>query len=143
VKTRRRRARDIALQVLFQCDIGRAPVDEALAAARARDPGAEWDFIEALCRGTLARQRELDEVIAPLLQGWSLERLASVDRAILRMALYELQDMDTPEAAVIDEAVELAKRYGTEDSGRFVNGVLGAALRAVRPAAGSQAGPGV
>jgi N utilization substance protein B len=142
VKTRRRRARDVALQVLFQCDLGRVPVDEALAAARARDPGADWDFIETLCRGAVARQRELDRVIAPLLEGWSLERLASVDRAILRMALHELQQMDTPAAAVIDEAVELAKRYGTEDSGRFVNGVLGAALRALRPGAGSQAGPG-
>jgi N utilization substance protein B len=133
----------VALQVLFQCDVGRVPVEEALAAARARDTGADWEFIETLCRGTITRQRELDDVIAPLLQGWSLERLASVDRAILRMALYELQDMDTPAAAVIDEAVELAKRYGTEDSGRFVNGVLGAALRAIRQAAGSQTGPGL
>ena len=143
VKTSRRRARDVALQVLFQCDIGRVPVDEALATARAREMGADWEFIETLCRGTVARQRELDDLIVPLLQGWSLERLASVDRAILRMALFELQGMDTPAAAVIDEAVELAKRYGTEDSGRFVNGVLGAALRAVRPPTGSQTGPGV
>jgi N utilization substance protein B len=119
------------------------PVDEALAAARARETGADWEFIEALCRGTIARQREMDDLIVPLLQGWSLERLASVDRAILRMALFELQGMDTPAAPVIDEAVELAKRYGTEDSGRFVNGVLGAALRTVRPPAGSQTGPGV
>jgi len=118
-------------------------VDEALAAARAREAGADWEFIETLCRGSIAHQREMDDLIVPLLQGWSLERLASVDRAILRMALFELQQMDTPAAAVIDEAVELAKRYGTEDSGRFVNGVLGASLRAVRPPAGSQTGPGL
>ena len=143
MKTSRRRARDVALQVLFQCDVGRVPVDEALAAARAREAGADWEFIETLCRGSIAHQREMDDLIVPLLQGWSLERLASVDRAILRMALFELQQMDTPAAAVIDEAVELAKRYGTEDSGRFVNGVLGASLRAVRPPAGSQTGPGL
>jgi len=143
VRTRRRRARDLALQILFQCDVGRVPVGEALTAARTRETGADWEFIEALCRGAVAHQRELDDLIVPLLQGWSLERLASVDRAILRMALFELQSMDTPAAAVIDEAVELAKRYGTEDSGRFVNGVLGAAVRAAQPPAGSQTGPGV
>ncbi len=142
MKTRRRRARDIALQVLFQYDVGRVPINEALAAARHQDAGAEWDFIEPLCKGTVAHLRELDQVITPLLQGWSLERLASVDRTILRMALHELRHMETPAAAVIDEAVELAKRYGTEDSGRFVNGVLGVAVRAIRPVAGSQAGPG-
>jgi N utilization substance protein B len=143
VKTRRRRARDLALQILFQCDVGRVPVDEALAAGRSRESGADWEFIDAVCRGAVAQQHELDALIVPLLQGWSLDRLASVDRAILRMALFELQNMDTPPAAVIDEAVELAKRYGTEDSGRFVNGVLGASVRAAQPPAGSQAGPGV
>jgi N utilization substance protein B len=134
---------------LFQCDVGRVPVGEALAAGRAREAaqagasGADWEFIDTVCRGAVAHQHELDALIVPLLQGWSLDRLASVDRAILRMALFELQNLDTPPAAVIDEAVELAKRYGTEDSGRFVNGVLGAALRAAQPPAGSQAGPGV
>jgi N utilization substance protein B len=143
VRTRRRRARDLALQILFQCDVGRVPVDEALAAGRGREAGADWEFIDTVCRGAVAHQHALDALIVPLLQGWSLDRLASVDRAILRMALFELQNMDTPPAAVIDEAVELAKRYGTEDSGRFVNGVLGAAVRAAQPPAGSQAGPGV
>jgi N utilization substance protein B len=142
VRTRRRRARDLALQILFQCDVGRVPVDEALAAGRAREAAADWEFIDTVCRGAVAHQHELDTLIVPLLQGWSLDRLASVDRTILRMALFELQNMDTPPAAVIDEAVELAKRYGTEDSGRFVNGVLGAAVRAAQPPAGSQAGPG-
>jgi N utilization substance protein B len=143
MRTRRRRARDVALQVLFQYDVGSVPISDALAAARDQDAVVEWDFVERLCTGTAAHLRELDAVITPLLHDWSFERLANVDRAILRMALYELRYMDTPPATVIDEAVELAKRYGTEDSGRFVNGVLGVAVRALRPAAGSQAGPGV
>lgn len=137
MKARRRRARDVALQVLFQHDVGRLPVDEALASARRLDPGADWAFIEAVCAGTVAHAAEVDALMAPLLAGWSLERLANVDRTILRLALYELRFMTTPASVVINEAVELAKRYGTEASGGFVNGVLGAAHRAARPAAES------
>ncbi|MBI3998683.1 MAG: transcription antitermination factor NusB [Armatimonadetes bacterium] len=142
MKTRRRRARDVALQVLFQHDVGRLPIEEALEIARQKDPGADWPFIEAVCRGAAAHSAELDAVIAPLLEGWSLDRLASVDRTILRLALYELRHMETPPGVVINEAVELAKRYGTETSGAFVNGVLGAAYRAGAPQAPSRPAQG-
>jgi N utilization substance protein B len=134
VTSRRRRARDLAFQVLFQHDVGRLPVREALAVARRQNPGADWAFVESVVTGTEAHAAELDAVIEPLLEGWELGRLANVDRTILRLALYELLHMTTPSGVVINEAVELAKRYGTEASGGFVNGVLGAALRQVRPA---------
>jgi len=134
VKPRRRHARDLALQVLFQHDVGRLPIDEALATARRADPNADWPFVEALCRGTVEHAVELDAAIAPLLEGWTLDRLANIDRAILRLAIYELHHLSTPPGVVINEAVELAKRYGTETSGAFVNGVLGAHERAGRRA---------
>ncbi len=125
----RRRSRELALQVLFQHDVGRVPVDEALAIARGGGSGAEWTLAEALCTGTALHNEELDRVIERHLSDWTLDRLASADRVILRMALYELRYMGTPAGVVISEAVELAKRYGTGESGRFVNGVLGAIVR--------------
>lgn len=135
VTSRRRRARDLALQVLFQHDVGGLPIREALSAARGQHPAADWAFVETVCTGTVTHARELDALIEPLLADWTLERLANVDRTILRLALFELKHTDTPSGVVINEAVELAKRYGTEASGAFVNGVLGAALQAVRPQA--------
>jgi N utilization substance protein B len=129
VRRRRRRTRDLAIQVLFQHEVGRLPIEEALAVARREDAGVDWPFVETLCRGVAERRSELDALIVPHLTGWSLDRLASIDRVILRAALYELRYLPTPPGAVINEAVELAKRYGTEDSGSFVNGVLGAVFR--------------
>lgn len=142
MKTRRRRTRDVALQVLFQHDVGRLPIDEALSAAPRSDASVEWDFVEEMCRGTAARTPELDTLIVRHLSGWTLDRLASIDRVILRMALYELRYLTTPSGVVINEAVELAKKYGTDESGGFVNGVLGAILREGSHAAGSQPAPG-
>jgi N utilization substance protein B len=141
VKTRRRRARDLALQVLFQLDVGRMPLGEALAAARRDDAGVDWEFMEEVSRGTAAHTLELDALITGHLSGWTLDRLASIDRVILRMALYELRHLSTPPGAVINEAVELAKRYGTDESGGFVNGVLGAIHREQEHAAGSRQTP--
>lgn len=135
--TVRRRSRDLALQVLFQHDVGRLPIEEALATARRGDAGIEWPLVEALCRGTARHIVELDRLISSHLEGWTLDRLASVDRVVLRMALYEIRHLGTPPGAVINEAVDLAKRYGTQESGRFVNGVLGAFVRGERHAAGS------
>jgi N utilization substance protein B len=115
--------------VLFQHDVGRLPVQEALATTRRDGADVEWPFVEALCLGVVAHRAELDALIVPHLSGWTLDRLASSDRVIVRMALYELRYLDTPAAVVISEAVELAKRYGTDESGRFVNGILGAMHR--------------
>jgi N utilization substance protein B len=141
VKIHRRRTRDLALQVLFQHDVGRVPIDEALAGARTDDPAIDWVFVEALCRGVARHRPELDAMIASYLYGWTLERLASVDRVILRMALHELRHFATPPGAVINEAVELAKRYGTDESGGFVNGVLGTIVREETRAGGPGPSP--
>ncbi len=141
MKTRRRRSRDVALQILFQHDVGRLPIDEALAAARRDDAGVEWAFVEEVCRGTAAHTPELDALIIRHLSGWTLDRLVNIDRVILRMALYELRYLPTPPGAVINEAVELAKRYGTDESGAFVNGVLGTIYREGSHAAESRPAP--
>jgi N utilization substance protein B len=123
----RRRARELALQLLYQFELTDASPEEMQAGFE------EWrkasddvrGFADALLRGTLARIDELDEELGRQTTHWRLERLAAVDRNILRLAMYELiYEAGTPHAVVIDEAIEIAKKYGTKDSGRFVNGVL-------------------
>lgn len=125
----RRQARELALQLLFQADLGKASVDDVLESAQAERPGEEWPFIVELCAGVSETRPELDAIIAAHLTGWTLERMASIDRVLLRMAIYEMRSMGTPASVVINEAVELAKKYGTEDSARFINGILGAIHR--------------
>ena len=119
----------MALRVLFEVDVGRQSLDEALAGTRGEVADEEWGYLRAVCSGAWERHRELDAMLAPLMRDWPLERLANTDRNVLRLAAYELLHTETPPQVVINEAVELAKRYGTEESGRFVNGVLGALQR--------------
>lgn len=89
-------------------------------------------FVRDLVMGTLENEAESDTVIAPRLEGWTLDRLPTIDRIILRMSVFELRHRtDTDPAVVINEAVELAKKFSTEDSGRYVNGVLGRILGTV------------
>jgi N utilization substance protein B len=123
----RRRARELALQLLYQFELTDASPEEMQAGFE------EWrnasddvrNFADTLLRGTLVRIEELDEELVRQTTHWRLERLAAVDRNILRLAMYELiYETGTPHAVVIDEAIEIAKKYGTKDSGRFVNGVL-------------------
>jgi N utilization substance protein B len=128
---RRRRARGLALQILYQAEVGRFPVEEVLEQIRAQRPREEWPFIVALVGAVADRRRALDRAIRPHLRGWRLERLSTVDRIILRLGVHELQQGDIPAPIVISEAVELGKRYGGEASARFVNGVLGAVTRTV------------
>lgn len=88
-----------------------------------------------LVAGVADHQEALDPVIAANAKGWTLQRMPSIDRTVLRIAAFELSERpDVPVAVVIDEAVELAKRFSTDDSGRFVNGVLSAIARELRPA---------
>ncbi len=130
----RRRAREAALQVLFQMDLGKMSLDDALAAVAAPDWLADdWTLVVTLARGTRAHLAEIDALIALVAEHWTLERMATVDRNILRMAIFELQSTDTPLGVVINEAVELAKRYSTVESGRFVNGLLGRVVRSGIP----------
>jgi N utilization substance protein B len=121
----RRLAREIALQALFSVEIGHRDTGEVLDEALARVRGADNAFIKDLVHGTLDNAPESDEVIAPLLEGWTLDRLPTIDRLLLRMGVFELRHRPlVPRPVIINEAVELAKKFSTEDSGRFVNGVL-------------------
>lgn len=124
----RRMARELALQALFSVEIGhREPgevLDEYLASF---GESAQRLFVKDLVLGTLEHSIESDEAIQPLLEGWTIERLPTIDRLLLRMGTFELRHHpETPRPVIINEAVELAKRFSTEDSGRFVNGVLSA-----------------
>ncbi|MDQ7842923.1 MAG: transcription antitermination factor NusB [Armatimonadota bacterium] len=130
----RRRTRELALQVMFEVDVGRQPLQDALARVRGEVGETEWAYLHEICTGTWARRPELDRILQGLTTDWALDRLANTDRTVLRLAAYELLHTETPPQVVINEAVELAKRYGTEDSGRFVNGVLGALVRRHRRA---------
>jgi N utilization substance protein B len=88
------------------------------------------NFVRDLVLGTLDHAEESDRIIAPLLEGWTIDRLPTIDRIVLRMSVFELKHhAETPPPVVINEAVELAKKFSTEDSGRFINGVLSQALR--------------
>jgi N utilization substance protein B len=87
-------------------------------------------FIEELVKGVAAHQAELDDILRPLAPEWPIEQIARMDRVILRMGLYELEhEPDVPPKVVINEAVELAKAFGGDNSSKFVNGVLGSALK--------------
>jgi N utilization substance protein B len=131
-KPRRRRARELALQILFQIDVGGLPVRYALEITPEEHPADEdlWEFARRLVLGVMRNLPEIDTILEELVEGWSLERMANVDRCVLRMALYEMMHVpETPPRVVINEAIELAKTYSTDDSGRFVNGVLAAFAR--------------
>jgi N utilization substance protein B len=127
--TRRRDARRRAVDILVQADLsGRSPEEilEERTSLGARTPG----FAEELVRGVAGRLDDLDRVIGEHAEGWSVQRMAVVDRALLRIASHEiLHRDDVPVAVAIAEAVEAAKELSTEDSGRFVNGVLGRIAR--------------
>jgi N utilization substance protein B len=124
-------ARELALQALFSVEVGHRDAAEVLDEYLSSfSESAQRLFVKDLVLGTLEHARESDERITPLLEGWTIERLPTIDRLLLRMAAFELQHRpETPRPVIINEAVELAKRFSTEDSGRFVNGVLSALLR--------------
>lgn len=123
---RRSRAREVALQVLFQDDLnpGANPKtgDEFL---RARLNDRELvEFARGLVAGVRRNRTELDESLAKIAEHWSVQRMAVTDRNLLRMGSYEILYTETPGRVAINEAVELAKRFGTDHSAQFVNGIL-------------------
>ncbi|HUW55092.1 MAG TPA: transcription antitermination factor NusB [Planctomycetota bacterium] len=124
---KRTRARQFALEVLYQVDLcGSEVLETSLAemTARADDPDVSG-FASALVKGTLEKHDELDRVIRDVAQNWDLSRMATIDRNILRLGTYELLHRDDiPPKVSINEAIELGKRYSTAESGTFVNGIL-------------------
>ncbi|HSK76159.1 MAG TPA: transcription antitermination factor NusB [Thermoanaerobaculia bacterium] len=158
---KRRTAREMAVQMLFQSDLGGSPLPQIfnsfdLSEYLAReepsdkkqerpetpaDPRAEFarkrrrveeafHYAQDLVRGTVEHQEKIDDMIRAQADNWRLERMPAVDRNILRLAIYEmLHERETPKLVVMDEAIELAKKFGSEQSGRFVNGLLDGLLK--------------
>lgn len=130
----RRKAREAALQVLFQLDFRTNQRDEAMQSVfqeRADIQEAAKDYAQGLVNGTLDNIDQIDQVISASTNDWKLERMPGVDRNILRLAIFEMRYGEEPLTpnVVINEAVELAKTFGTEESSRFINGVLGSLVK--------------
>jgi N utilization substance protein B len=126
----RRQARELALSLLYEADAKEAAPSIVLS----EFPIDPDPFAADLITGVGEHQPELDDLIRRFAKDWTLERMPVVDRNLLRIGVYELVHRpDVPTAVVISEAVELARRYSTEESGRFVNGMLGRIAEEVRP----------
>jgi N utilization substance protein B len=124
---RRTRARERALQALYQIDVAAAGIDEALAAFwKSFEPTEKevQQLAEQLVRGVASDRRTVDDLIEGVSTNWRLDRMAKVDRNVLRLAVWELVKGDAPVKVIINEAIELGKKYGSEGTGAFVNGVL-------------------
>ena len=123
----RRKSRELALQMLFQWEVGGHPPERVIASSlHAQDTKSDVEsFGRSLFEGTVREIVALDRLVREHTEHWRLERMAAVDRNILRLALYELiHHSETPPAVVINEALEIARRYSGKDSVEFVNGVL-------------------
>ena len=127
----RRRARVSALQMLYQMEVGRAGAYEVISTywpSREPEDALEaplQDFANALVRGTTSRVEEIDKILGTHAQNWRVERMAVIDRIVLRLAVYEmLADEATPAKVVINEAIELARTFTGDEAVAFVNGVL-------------------
>jgi N utilization substance protein B len=161
---RRRMAREMAVQMLYQSDLGGSPLSQIFKtfdlseylmrdelgekkkdgqerprsreeernelANRQRAAEEAFHFAQGLVKGTLDNREQVDDLIRGQADNWRLERMPAVDRNVLRLAIFEmLYETDTPKLVVVDEAIELAKKYGSEQSGRFVNGLLDGLLK--------------
>jgi N utilization substance protein B len=125
----RRKAREASLQMLYQMDVSGVSAERAIRlfwdTLGADEEDETRDFANEIVRGYAAKSAAIDETIRSVSQHWRLERMARVDRNILRLGVYELLELkDVPRKVTLNEAVELAKRYGDENSPSFVNGVL-------------------
>lgn len=162
ISGKRRTAREMAVQMLYQSDVGGsepaqifrtfdigpylagdadAAIEEkpraavttetrAVAARRRQQLDEAFDYARRLVGGTLEHRQRIDDLITEQADNWRLERMPVVDRNVLRLAVYELLfELDIPKLVVVDEAIELAKRFGSENSSRFVNGLLDGLLR--------------
>lgn len=123
----RRLSREITLKILFQIDLANANMEEALIYAFENNKFSEEvkEFVLLLVKGVVSNLSEIDKIIINYAKNWSLERITNIDRNILRVAIYEILYLDNvPKNVSINEAIELAKKYGTKSSFSFVNGVL-------------------
>ncbi|MBM6617340.1 transcription antitermination factor NusB [Bacillus suaedaesalsae] len=120
---KRRTAREKALQALFQLDLNEQ--EPTVAIEHVLEGKGSDEFLEKLVLGATEHQQEIDELLKGSLENWSLDRIGNVDRAILRLAVYEMKfEESIPENVSINEAIELAKIFGDDDSSKFINSVL-------------------
>jgi N utilization substance protein B len=123
----RRTARECALQMLYEYDVGKHGLDMILESfwEMNEQPDKVREFAGHLFTGTITRMKEIDRLIQAHSQNWRLSRMAAVDRNVLRLAVFELlSDVKTPDTVVINEALEIAKKFSTNESAQFVNGIL-------------------
>jgi N utilization substance protein B len=132
----RRKARELALQMLYEHDVSGTDPSEMFRRSdeMQKSPEGIQDFTRRLVNGTLTHRNDLDEIISRQADHWRLTRMPVVDRNILRLALFELlHEPETPRPVVIDEALEIAKRFSTPKSSQFINGILDGVLKARAP----------
>ncbi len=142
----RHRSRQRALQVLFLWDSRKQAIDDAISAfydtlSSEEDdpkPAAPDEFMETLVRGASQKASDIDKRISEKSEHWRLERMPVVDRNILRLAVYEMNEMKTPAPVVIDEALELARQFSGDESVSFINGVLDAVHKSEEPGVRTQ-----
>jgi transcription antitermination factor NusB len=136
--SRRRKARELALQFLYQLELrGDSVPGPSEAEFWARHPVDDdaRQFASGIVRGVTANQERIDRTITECTEHWDLDRMAVVDRNILRLAVYELLwPTGVPPKVAINEAIEIAKKFGTQESSRFINGILDRVHRELRPA---------
>ncbi|WP_299430870.1 transcription antitermination factor NusB [uncultured Meiothermus sp.] len=139
----RRKARELAFKVLFEHAVGRVSLEAAWQHATQDVEPGEIDqdadvldtegllFAQRLVQGYQTQQEAIDQILGATIEGWSFGQMAKTDLAVLRLVAYEMLFEPTPHAPLIEVAVKIAKRYGGEDSGRFVNGVLARLLKRI------------
>ncbi|MDQ6801641.1 MAG: transcription antitermination factor NusB [Acidobacteriota bacterium] len=128
----RRKARELALQMLYQHDVSGNPPDMIISTfddLQKSKPNTR-DFATRVFKGTVDHLGKIDEMIVQQADNWRIERMAVVDRNIIRMSIFEfLHENDTPKLVIIDEAIEIAKKFGTQKSSQFINGILDGILK--------------
>jgi N utilization substance protein B len=129
----RRKSREYALQMLFQWEMGKQEYSKIESGfwANARAQKSTREFANQLFENAAAHAAELDEVISAHAKNWRIERISAIDRAILRLSISELRTVSTPAKVVVNEAVELAKKFSSEEASSFINGILDAAMKAM------------
>jgi N utilization substance protein B len=134
--SRRSRAREVVLQILYQDDLNpdrRLSDDDEFMRRRLRSDDSLISFAKSLLSGVRRNRLELDPLLAERTENWSIARMAVTDRNVLRLGAFELLYSDTPPRVAIDEAVELARRFGSKHSFQFVNGILDRVLHDLKP----------
>lgn len=133
---KRRKARELALQILFQLNLGKENFTDEMLERFWDEKATSQDvrgYTTILVKGTIENLREIDRIITDFAENWTLERMSTVDRNILRFATYELlHRTDIPSTVTLNEAIEIGKKYGTEESGAFINGILDRIAKEVR-----------